>query len=115
MKNRIPAAAVLVIVLTVTSMLYTHRGEPVLVPLPPDARPAPGQSLAAALHYGGRVDLNRATVQDLTAGIGIERAHRIIRYRERVGGFRSIEELTEVAGIGEGSIERLRPYVELSH
>jgi len=49
------------------------------------------------------LDLNRVTVEDLCliSGIGEALAREIVTYRERRGGFRSVEELKNVKGIGE--------------
>ena len=61
----------------------------------------------------GPLDLNRATVQELTTlpGIGEVLAQRIVDYREAHGPFRSVEELIAVEGIGEGKLEKLRELV----
>jgi competence ComEA-like helix-hairpin-helix protein len=49
------------------------------------------------------LDLNRITVEDfcLIPGIGESLAREIVTYRERRKGFRSVEELKNVKGIGE--------------
>jgi competence protein ComEA len=62
-----------------------------------------------------RVDLNRAGRAELLQlpGIGPTLAERIERYRLAHGGFRSIEELRRVSGIGPARLERLRPWVYL--
>ncbi|MEO8084705.1 MAG: helix-hairpin-helix domain-containing protein [Ardenticatenales bacterium] len=59
------------------------------------------------------IDLNRATAADLDAlpGVGPAVAARIIAYRTANGPFRSAEELLSVSGIGERTLERLRPGV----
>lgn len=61
----------------------------------------------------GPLDLNRATVQELTTlpGIGDVLAQRIVDYREAHGPFRSVDELIAVEGIGEGKLEKLRELV----
>lgn len=116
MVSEIRAAAVLVVVLCGASLVYTHRPDPVFIPLPAGSRPAPGQPLAVALHHGDSLDLNRATVEDLAAlpGVGIERARRIVRVRNAAGRFRSVEDLDRVPGIGARTLERLRPLLHLS-
>ena len=60
-----------------------------------------------------RIDLNRATLEELTLlpGIGELRAQRILEYRERNGPFRQVTELMNVSGIGEGIFSGLRDYV----
>ena len=60
-----------------------------------------------------RVDINNATVWELAAklpGIGEKKAQAIVEYREMSGGFRSVDELIEVEGIGEKTVEKIRPY-----
>ena len=49
------------------------------------------------------LDLNRVSLEDLCLipGIGESLAQEIIAYRERRRGFRSVEELKNVKGIGE--------------
>ena len=61
----------------------------------------------------GVVNINTATVEELQLlpGIGEARARAVIELRKRNGGFKSVDELTQVKGIGETALERLRPYV----
>jgi competence protein ComEA len=59
------------------------------------------------------VNVNTATMEELTAlpGIGEKRAQAIIEVRKQKGGFKSVDELTEVKGIGPANLEKLRPYL----
>mgnify|MGYP001626194308 CR=1 FL=1 len=59
------------------------------------------------------VNLNTATEADLVQlpGIGPVLAKRIIEHRRKIGGFKSVEQLLEVKGIGEKKLEQIRPYV----
>ena len=61
------------------------------------------------------LDLNSATAIELDAlpDIGPAKAARIIEYRSQNGAFKSVEDLVEVEGIGEKTLEKLRPYVVL--
>lgn len=55
-----------------------------------------------------RVNINTASLDTLVTqlkGIGESRARAIIAYREEHGGFKSVEELAEVHGIGSHVIE----------
>lgn len=56
-----------------------------------------------------RINLNAATAEDLMElpGIGEELAARIVEYREANGPFRTVEQLTEVSGIGQGKLAAL--------
>jgi competence protein ComEA len=58
------------------------------------------------------LDLNRITVEDfcLIPGIGESLAREIVTYRERRKGFRSVEELKNVRGIGEKKYKDLKVY-----
>lgn len=64
---------------------------------------------------GGKINLNKATVAELTtiSGIGDKRAQDIIAYRESQGGFKSLEELTNISGIGHKTLERLKTEVSI--
>lgn len=61
----------------------------------------------------GRVRLNSATATDLEAiaGVGPVLAERIVAYRERNGPFTEVEDLLDVAGIGESKLEAMRDQV----
>ncbi|NIP98512.1 MAG: helix-hairpin-helix domain-containing protein, partial [Akkermansiaceae bacterium] len=63
-----------------------------------------------------RLDLNRATVQELISlpGIGEATAKRIVEFREQHGPFQRVEDLMKVKGIGEKSFQKLRPLVKVT-
>ena len=50
---------------------------------------------------------------DALPGIGPALSERIIQHREQIGGFRSIEELTEVSGIGPKLFAKIRDQLTL--
>lgn len=58
----------------------------------------------------GRIDINTATLEDFESlpGIGPTMAKRVIDYRNINGRFDVVEDLTEVSGIGDKTIEKLR-------
>jgi competence protein ComEA len=78
------------------------------------AVPAPGDGSGAA-GTGGLVNINVAGAAELDAlnGIGPVLAERIIEYRETNGSFQSLDELSEVSGIGSALLEQLRDQVTL--
>lgn len=63
------------------------------------------------------VNINTASVEELCEvlpGIGEVKAKRIVEYRDAAGGFDSIDELLNVKGIGEKTLEKIRPYCRLT-
>ena len=62
-----------------------------------------------------QLDLNQAdwTEFALLPGIGETLAKRIVSRRKSLGGFRHIDELLEVKGIGPRKLMKLRPFVLL--
>lgn len=58
-----------------------------------------------------QIDLNSADAETLArslSGVGLSKAQAIVRYREQYGPFASLEELTEVKGVGPAILERNR-------
>lgn len=62
------------------------------------------------------VNLNTATAEQLDRlpGIGPKTAAAIIELRQKMGGFKKVEDLMSVRGIGEKTFIKLRPYVTLT-
>ncbi len=79
---------------------------------PRPAEPAPE---VARLRDGRRLDVNRASAEELELlpRIGPTLAARIVEERERHGVFRSLEDLTRVRGIGPRTVEQLAPLAEV--
>jgi competence protein ComEA len=93
-------------------------GQQILVPVkgaatgagPVGAAGASGSSPGAAAPPGARIHLSSATPEQLDEidGIGPTLAGRIVEYRDAHGGFRSIDQLAQVDGIGEKRLATLR-------
>ncbi|GAA0486419.1 ComEA family DNA-binding protein [Streptomyces stramineus] len=86
-------------------------GEHIVVGVTPAAvPPGPGGRASA----GGPVSLNSATAEQLDSlpGVGPVLAQHILDYRARHGGFRKVEELRQVNGIGARRFTDLRPLVQ---
>jgi competence protein ComEA len=62
------------------------------------------------------VNLNTATAGELEAlpGIGAKKAEAIVEARKARGGFKSVDELVDVRGIGPAQMEKLRPHLRVS-
>jgi competence protein ComEA len=67
-------------------------------------QPAPAAKAEAV------INLNTATAADLESlpGIGKSTAQRILEYRQKSGGFKKVEELMNVKGIGEKSFLKIK-------
>jgi competence protein ComEA len=61
----------------------------------------------------GRININEADQAQLETlnGIGPAKAQKIIEYREENGGFKTIEEIMNVSGIGEKTFEGLKDQI----
>ncbi len=59
------------------------------------------------------LDLNMATVEQLQQlpGVGPSTAKEIVKFREKSGPFRRVEDLLAIRGISKRRLEKLRPYV----
>ncbi|OCG04713.1 ComEA family DNA-binding protein [Gilliamella sp. wkB112] len=56
-----------------------------------------------------QVNINTASAEELTKvlnGIGASKAQKIIEYREKFGPFISVEQLKEVSGIGQATLDK---------
>lgn len=74
---------------------------------------APTTALTPAVLPAHKLNLNTATLEELDAlpGIGSALAQRILDYRAQKGGFKSIDELKEVRGIGDTLFNQIKGLV----
>lgn len=81
------------------------KGEPV-----PQSLETLQESAPAQQNQEEKINLNRATEAELQtiSGIGAKKAQEIIRFRDEQGPFKTVEELKNVPGIGEKTVERLK-------
>ena len=75
--------------------------EPVTTPMPSDEE--------------GKLDVNSATREQLmeVPGIGPATADNILKKRDELGEFKTIEDLLEVDRIGDKTLEKLKEYLEV--
>jgi competence protein ComEA len=104
MRILIQAMVVAALMLTPASILIAQSEKP---------SPSPSASAAVAK---APVNLNTATIDQLQTlpGIGRATAQRILEYRQKAGGFKKIEELMNVKGIGEKSFLKLKPLIAVA-
>jgi competence protein ComEA len=74
--------------------------------------PAPKPAATAA----APVNLNTATAEQLATipGVGPKMAERIIDYRQKNGGFKKVEDLMNVSGVGEKSFLKMKPLITVT-
>ncbi len=68
-----------------------------------------------AIDSKGKININKATVDELMTipGIGQVKAQSIVDYRNENGKFNSVDELTNITGIGVKTLEKLRDKVDI--
>ena len=78
----------------------------------PVAAASPAAPKAAASE-ARPIDINTAdaTALESVPGIGKSLSQRILTFREKNGPFQSVDDLLKIQGIGEKSIQKLRPYL----
>lgn len=91
----------------VTVVTERQDPEPQVLTETPETPEAPG------LLEGEVLNLNTASQTELTRlpGIGETKAAAIVAWRQEHGSFQTVEDLMAVDGIGEKTLENLRPYV----
>ena len=83
------------------------RQPAVRAPARPEPRPAGA---------GQRIEANRATAAELELlpGVGPTLARRIVEARARARGFRTERDLLAVRGVGEKTLQKLKPFLSFS-
>ncbi|MBQ4828627.1 helix-hairpin-helix domain-containing protein [Alteromonas sp. CI.11.F.A3] len=94
--------------LMVLSALFIYTPAISATPLDNDA-----SSSMVSVGIAKKIDLNVASIEELQTlpGVGISKAKAIIAYRQDVGPFLEVAQITEVKGIGEKMLSKLQGYV----
>lgn len=85
------------------------------VPPSPETTASPPATPARSDADAKKISINTASAQSLTGlpGIGPSKAQAIVDYRSRTGGFKSLDELKKVKGIGPKTYEALKELITL--
>ncbi|MDA2917940.1 ComEA family DNA-binding protein [Desulfobacterota bacterium AH_259_B03_O07] len=69
------------------------------------------------LAEAAKININTASVEQLVElpGIGESTASKIVAYREQNGGFKTIDDLLNVKGIGERKYEKMKSLITVSN
>jgi|GEM_PF-157407 len=88
------------------------EAEPTMIPT---AEPQPDMTEESEQSTTDLININTATQTELETlpGIGASKAADIIAYREANGNFASIDDLVNVSGIGEATVENLRALITI--
>ncbi len=63
------------------------------------------------------IDINMADTSDFIAlnGIGSKLAVRIINFREKLGGFYSVDQISETFGLPDSTFQKIKPYLTITN
>lgn len=67
-------------------------------------------------YHAKEIDINQASLQDWQTlrGIGPSISNRIVKFREKLGGFSSIEQVAQTYGLPDSTFQKIKPSLILS-
>jgi competence ComEA-like helix-hairpin-helix protein len=103
--------------LRLESYIVIGGGEVAAVEAPrPQTYSGGSEMPAPKFAFKGLLDINRASMEDWQRlpGIGEKRARQVVNFRESLGGFLSIEQVSEMYGLPDSVFQKIRPMLTLS-
>jgi competence protein ComEA len=99
-----------------TQQTVLPHEEPTIVARPAQRSASPTPTAGRSQEKEGKLDLNRATAEELQGlpGIGPVLARRVIAQRTTHGPFHTVDDLRDVKGIGKKRMDQLRPLVMIN-
>ena len=90
-------------------------GQKIYIPKVGENITSVGNVLGTSQSNSKIIRINMATIEELDKlnGVGPAIAQRIIDYRTKVGGFKNVEELKLVSGIGDKMFEKIKDEISL--
>ncbi len=97
------------------SMLAVAAAGGDTLPVSPYTSEVGSETEVQPVQDSGKININAATRDQLESlpGIGPVYAERIVKYRQTVGKFKSVDDLVKIKGIGEKRLEKIKPLVEI--
>ncbi len=89
-------------------------GKPDFIAVPNEAPPK--QNIPKQIEVKPTLlNINTASAEELQtlSGIGPQMSQKIIQHRKENGNFYSVDELTNVKGLGEKTLEKLKPFISV--
>jgi competence protein ComEA len=111
-NNRLPGGSMRALLLSLALVAIAALPNPAAAQQGSSPKSPAARSTKASLP-SSPVNLNTATEAQLETlpGIGAKGAQRILEFRQKNGGFKKIEDLMNVKGIGEKNFLKLKPYI----
>ncbi|MEZ5436649.1 MAG: ComEA family DNA-binding protein [Pseudomonadales bacterium] len=86
------------------------HAEPAKNTNPSNVAAAPQPAVAATVNIN---TADAVTLADRLNGIGMKKAQAIISFREQNGAFKSVDDLVNVPGIGQATLEKNRSLIDI--